>query len=60
LSYAHEKLLSEPSLSKSIVVTLARNPVTKQEKKYRVECEVIRLEDPTSLVGERGTLWPVE
>ena len=60
LSYAHEKLLKEPSLTKQVVVTFARDPETRKEKKYRVECTTLRLDDPNTLFGEGGTLWPVE
>lgn len=60
LSYAHEKLLSEPSMNKRIEVTFMRDPETKREKKYRIDCEVLRMEDSSTLTGERGTLWPVE
>lgn len=60
LSYAHEKLMGDDTLEKRIILTIARDPTTKVEKKYRFESTDLKLEDASTLIGKGGTLWPVE
>lgn len=60
LSYAHEKLVNDGSLEKRVVLTIARDPDTHLEKKYRFESPDLKLEDASTLIGHGGQLWPVD